>query len=299
MHRDECSSRSLKPNADGEAYSPFRAWASCWLEPLMKVLQTAEVRRPVRLRSRSRPITSVATAHPGPCLHISKDEHKKRLIELCLPRFIKLDRQALYYCTEWLQSNMKDTAALRVLIGLLRHARAHGMIETTGLQAESDGLVSGDSAIVSKRTMEVRRARAGLLPQCLPTGGSCLLTAPLLHIFPRSWPSQAQTCKCDSTRWRFSAKSDGKRRCRPARAIWRRCRWAFALVHAPLFYEHDVVLSQRHFFCQVLISHSMQEGPNFRRELGANLERIFIRIVTALGSKDLKSMVRQDHMLLL
>ena len=43
----------------------------------------------------------------------------------------------------------------------------------------------------------------------------------------------------------------------------------------------------------------MQEGPNFRRELGANLERIFIRIVTALGSKDLKSMVRQDHMLLL
>lgn len=165
MHRDECSGRTLDSSHKGGSYSPFQVWAACWLEPLLKVLQVAEVCWCGRLH----PWLQVQRSIPPPPLFSSlstmltcasllsscQNEHKRRLIELCLPRFIKLDRQALYYCTSWLQTHMHDTAALRVLIGLLRHARAHGMIETTGLQAESDGLVSGDSAIVSPQTMEV------------------------------------------------------------------------------------------------------------------------------------------------
>jgi hypothetical protein len=45
MHRDECSGRTLDPGHEGGAssYSPFQVWAACWLEPLLKVLQVAEV----------------------------------------------------------------------------------------------------------------------------------------------------------------------------------------------------------------------------------------------------------------
>lgn len=82
-------------------------------------------------------------------------EHSRWLMDTCLPRLLQMDRQALYYCTQRLQAGSASSdASLRVLVGVLRHARACGMIEHTGLAMDREAQAN-EHFFVTYETLQV------------------------------------------------------------------------------------------------------------------------------------------------
>lgn len=77
-------------------------------------------------------------------------------MDLCLPKLMQMDRQALYYCTQKLQSSMDGEAGLKVLVGMLRHARSCGMIEQSGLSATGGAGTPTENILIAPQTLNVR-----------------------------------------------------------------------------------------------------------------------------------------------